>query len=398
MAYDVARVRGLFPSLGDGWIHLDAQAGMQIPDSVATTVSTAFRASVTAPTGLSPSAKRSAAIVEAARVAVADLVGGDPRGVVLGSDRAVLLGLLAESLSTRMGLGSEVVLSRLDDEANVAPWLWVADRYGAQVKWAEIDIETCELPTWQFAELIGRPTSIVALTAASAVVGSMSQISEVAKLTRSVGALLVVDAIGAAPYGALDIGELNADVLALNASSWGGPQVGALVFRDPSYLDRMTSLSLNPQAKGPERLELGGHQYAMLAGLVSSVEYLAGLDESASGTRRERILTSMRSLKNYHDGLLDHLLLSLRALPMVMVFGNSVHRVPTVSFTVSGVPAERVAQRLADNGICAIANPRDRIFQSLGVNDIGGAVTVGLGHYTTTHEVDQLVRVVASLG
>ncbi|EUA86829.1 aminotransferase class-V family protein [Mycobacterium ulcerans str. Harvey] len=121
MAYDVARVRGLHPSLGDGWVHFDAPAGMLIPDSVATTVSTAFRRSAASTAGAHPSARRSAAVLQTAREAVADLVNADPAGVVLGADRAVLLSALAEASSSRAGLGYEVIVSRLDDEANIAP-------------------------------------------------------------------------------------------------------------------------------------------------------------------------------------------------------------------------------------------------------------------------------------
>ena len=154
MAYDVARVRGLHPSLGDGWVHFDAQYGMLLPDSVATTVSTAFRGSMTTDVGPHPAAQRSAEVLKAARQAVADLVGGDPRGVVLGADRAILLTALADASSSRVGLGQEVVVTRLDDEANIAPWLRAANRYGAKVKWAEVDIETGELPTWQWETLI----------------------------------------------------------------------------------------------------------------------------------------------------------------------------------------------------------------------------------------------------
>ena len=128
---------------------------MLIPDSVATTVSTAFRRSFPSTAGPHPSAKRSAAVLDAARQAVADLVNADPRGVVLGADRAVLLSSLADASSSRAGLGYEMVVTRLDDEANIAPWLRAANRYGAKVKWAEVDIETGELPAWQWESLIG---------------------------------------------------------------------------------------------------------------------------------------------------------------------------------------------------------------------------------------------------
>ena len=158
MAYDVARVRGLHPSLGDGWVHFDAQNGMLVPDAVARAVSTAFRGSMPTSTGPHPSAQRSAAVLTAARQAVADLVGADPEGVVLGSDRAVLLTSLADASAARVGLGYEMVVTRLDDEANIAPWLRAANRYGAKVKWAEVDIETGELPGWQWEGLITAPT------------------------------------------------------------------------------------------------------------------------------------------------------------------------------------------------------------------------------------------------
>ena len=127
MAYDVARVRGLHPSLGDGWVHFDAQNGMLLPDSVGRAVSTAFRGSMPTPVGPHPSAQRSAAVLDAARQAVADLVNADPRGVVLGADRAVLLTSLADASSSRVGLGYEIVVTRLDDEANIAPWLRVCE-------------------------------------------------------------------------------------------------------------------------------------------------------------------------------------------------------------------------------------------------------------------------------
>ena len=172
MAYDVARVRGLHPSLGDGWVHFDAQNGMLLPDSVARAVSTAFRGSMPTPAGPHPSAQRSAAVLDAARQAVADLVNADPRGVVLGADRAVLLTSLADASSSRVGLGYEMVVTRLDDEANIAPWLRAANRYGAKVKWAEVDIETGELPTWQWEGLITRPTRLVAITSASSTLGT----------------------------------------------------------------------------------------------------------------------------------------------------------------------------------------------------------------------------------
>lgn len=402
MVYDVWGVRGLFPSLGDGWIHLDAQAGMQIADSVARTVSTAFRTSVSNPSGPYPSARRSAGILETTRAAVADLVGGAPAGVVLGPNRATLLGRLAEAARRRLGIGTEVVLSRVDDEENIDPWLRAANLYGSYVKWAEVDIENFELPTWQYGDLIGDATALVAVTAASSTLGVRPDVPAIAKLASAAGALTVVDAAYAAPYGPVDLDELGADVVALDASAWGGPPIGALVFRDPAMLGRLERVSLDPSAIGPAALEVGAHQYALLAGTVASIEVLAGLEPGAGkaeAPRRERIVHSMTALREYHEGLFEHLVGSLRALPLVMVLGAAADAVPMLSFTVAGVPADRVTQRLADNGICALTSRNgSRVLESIGVGEVGGAVTIGLGPYTTVHEVDQLVRVVASLG
>ena len=398
MVYDVARVRGLHPSLGDGWVHLDAQLGMLVPDSVATTVSTAFRGSRPDSRGPHPAAVRSAAVLEAARQAVADLVNADPRGVVLGADRAVLLRALADASASRAGLGYEVVVSRLDDEANIAPWLRAANRYGARVTWAEVDIETGDLPAWQWESLITKGTRLVAITSASATLGTVTDLRAVTKLAHDVGGLVVVDHSAAAPYRLMDLNEVDADVVAVNTVAWGGPPIGALVFREPSMIDTFASMSLAPNATGPARFETGVHQFGFLAGVVASIEYLASLDESASGSRRQRLAFSMQSAGLYMDGVFDYLQVSLRSLPRVMLLGRPDVRIPVLSFAVTDVPAERVVQRLADNGICTIANAPSRVLDLIGVNDIGGAVTVGLAHYSTTAEVDQLVRALASLG
>jgi len=398
MAYDVARVRGLHPSLGDGWVHFDAPAGMLIPDSVATTVSTAFRRSAASTVGAHPSARRSAAVLDAARAAVADLFNADPAGVVLGADRAILLSSLAEASSSRAGLGYEVVVSRLDDEANIAPWLRAAHRYGAKVKWAEVDIETGELPTWQWESLIGKSTRLVAITSASGTLGTVTDLRAMIKLVHDVGGLVVVDHSAAAPYRLLDVKETDADVVAVNAVGWGGPPIGAIVFRDPALINTFSSVSTDPSATGPGRLEVGAHQFGLLAGVVASIEYLAALDESARGSRRERLSLSMQSATSYLNRIFDYLMVSLRSLPLMMLIGRPEARIPVVSFALHGVPAERVVQRLADNGILAVSNESSRVLEALGASEVGGAVTVGLAHYSTMAEVDQLVRALASLG
>ncbi|CAN1542567.1 csdA Selenocysteine lyase/Cysteine desulfurase [Mycobacteriaceae bacterium] len=398
MAYDVARVRGLHSALGDGWIRFDAQAGMVVPEAVATAVSTAFRGTVPNTSSPHPAAQRSVVLLDAARRAIADMVGADASGVVLGADRAVLLTALADASSNRAGLGNEVVVSRLADEANIAPWLRAADRYGARVKWSEVDIETGELPIWQWEDLLTPDTRLVAIPSASSTLGTVVDVGAVATMVHDVGGVVVVDHSAAAPYALLGISEVQADVVALDVAAWGGPPIGALVFRDPALIETFGSVSTDPDAVGPARLEVAAHQYGLLAGVVASVEYLAALDDEAQGSRGGRLAQSMKSVHDYLDVLFDYLVSSLRSLPLVTIIGDPEIRIPVVSFVVSGVPADQVVGRLADNGVLATANAAARVLDLLGVNEIGGAVTLGLAHYSTTAEVDHLIRTLASLG
>ena len=238
----------------------------------------------------------------------------------------------------------------------------------------------------------------MAIPSASATLGTLVDVQAVTKLVHRAAGLVVVDHSAAAPYRLLDMAMVEADVVAVNAAAWGGPPIGALVFRDPELIDTFGTVSTDPHATGAARLELGAHQYALLAGVVASVEYLAGLDEDAHGTRRERITYSMESAQDYLDTLFDYLLTSLRSLPLVTLIGDPPVRIPVVSFVVSGVPAERVVQRLADNDVLAIGNPNSRVLDVIGVDEIGGAVTIGLAHYSTMSEIDHLVRTLASLG
>jgi cysteine desulfurase family protein (TIGR01976 family) len=398
MAFDVARIRGLFPALGDGWIHFDGAAGMLVPEQVASAVSTAMRAPVSGPGGVFPASHRAESIVTAARRSVADLVGADPAGVVLGPSSSVLLWRLADALSEHWTLGDEVVVSRLEEQANLTPWLKAAKRAGAVVRWGEIDIETCELPAWQYESLITARTKVVTVTAASGSVGTRPDVSTVAEFGRRRGALVVVDATYAAPFMPLNLEDLGADVVVLSAQAWGGPSVAALVFRDPQLLDRLPSMSWDISASGPARMELGPHAYPLLAGLVASVDYLAGLDDSATGSRRERLATSLSSMNSYHADLLGQLNTELRSLRHVMVIGDAIRRIPALAFTVLGRKAPDVAEFLASQGLCAFADEAEGgVFASLGVGEVGGAVRIGLAHYSNIFEINQLVRVLEEL-
>ena len=398
MAFDVAYVRGLFPSLGDGWIHFDPQAGMMIPNSVSTAVSTGFRQFAAPPDPLYPSGRATADVTDRARRAIADLVGGDPAGVVLGNSRFSLLSALGESLLASRKAVGDVVVSRTDDEENIGPWLRLAKRSGWNVRWGEIAVETGELPSWQYERLLSGPVSVVTVAMASSVTGVVTDLAPIADGAGHARALFVVDATSAAPFRTLDIRKLGADVMVVSAQRWGGPPVAAMVFADPGRIASLESVSLDPRATGPSRLEPERVSGALLAGTVASVEYLANLDEDAIGKRRHRLTAAISGQGEYLDRLMTYLRSTLENLNQVHVIGESANRVPLLSFTVAGISADKVVRRLADNGIRALTGIPSRALDVMGVNDFGGAITIGLGPYSTPVEVDHLVRTLASLG
>jgi len=293
MAFDVARVRGLFPTLGDGYVHLDGPAGTLIPESVARAVSAALRVPLSNRHGPFPSSARSDALIDAARRAFADLVGGEPAGVVLGPNMTTITYALARTLSKTWKVGDEVVVSRLDHDANVRPWLVAAKPAGAIIRWAEVDIETCELPEWQYDTLINRRTRLVAVSAASNAVGTRPDVRAIADRARQVGALMHVDGVHATPHMPIDIAALGADLFTTSAYKWGGPHVSATV-ASPTLLDRLQPDKLIPAPNDvPDRFETGTLAFELMAGVVAAVDHLASLDDAATGSRRERVLTSM---------------------------------------------------------------------------------------------------------
>jgi selenocysteine lyase/cysteine desulfurase len=236
------------------------------------------------------------------------------------------------------------------------------------------------------------------VTAASGSVGTRPDVPTIVEFAKRVGATVVVDASYAAPFVPLDLRQTGADVVVVSAQAWGGPSVGALAFRDPEMLERLPSVSLEPEVRGPARLELGPHAYPLLAGLVASIDYLAGLDDAATGSRRERLVTSLGSAKSYHAGLLAQLATELRSLRHVMVIGDAMRRIPTLAVTMTNKKASEVAETLASQGVCVFADEGAvGVFAALGVGEVGGAVRLGLAHYSNVFEVNQLVRMLDEL-
>src|SRR5918997_1499952 len=233
-------------------------AGSLLPENVVLAVAQAMRVPVADRGGVFPASARAEGLLASARTAVADLVGGVPTRVVLGPDTSRLTWSVARALARTWRPGDEVVVSRLDHDANVRPWVELAARAGVAVRWAEVDIETGELPDWQYDELLGPRTRLVAVTAASSAIGTRPDVAAIARRAHAVGALGYVDGTHAAAHDLLDVRALGADFLTVAADMWCGPHVGAVV-ADPELLTELEPEKLLPVSdRVPDRFESGG--------------------------------------------------------------------------------------------------------------------------------------------
>jgi cysteine desulfurase family protein (TIGR01976 family) len=399
MAFDVAAVRAAYPALADGYAYLDGAAGTQVPRVVIDAIADTYRGGIGNVGGPFPASHRADGIVADARRAVADLVGGDPDGVVLGPNMTTLTYRLAYTLAAGWAPGDEVVLSWLDHDANVRPWVQVAARTGAVVRWAEVDAATGELPAEQYDRLVSERTRLVAVTAASNVLGTRPDVVAITARARAAGAVTYVDGVHATAHGPVDMAALGADFYTASAYKWSGPHVGAVV-ADPALLDTLRPDKLaSSRDDVPWRFETGTAPFADLAGVVAAVEHLAALDPAATGTRRERLLASLAAAESHELSLFGTLLAGLAALPAVTTYGKAERRTATAYFTVAGRTPRSVAEHLADRGVNVWHghNYAWELTGALGIRDTGSAVRAGLVHYNDASDVDRLLTALADL-
>ena len=302
LARGIEQIRAAFPGLSDGRAALDGAAGTQLPSAVIDAVTQALRESMANVHGAFPGSERSTETVEQARLAVADLVGGTPDGVLLGPNMTMLTFMLAETLSSAWGPGDEIVVTSLDHDANIRPWVLAAEHAGATVRWAELDVATGELPVHAFDGVIGDRTRLVAVTAASNAIGTRPDVRAIADRAHQAGALTYVDGVHATPHGPTDIAALGADFYACSSYKWFGPHAGAVI-ADPGLLKGLRPRKLVPSPDaGPERFERGTASFEQLAGVAAAVDWIASLTDVA-GSRRHRVLAAMGAIERYLDEL-----------------------------------------------------------------------------------------------
>lgn len=398
--YDVGRVRSWFPALhagpAAGLARFDAPGGSLVPQQVADAVAATLTAGLNQRGTLHAHERLAESVVQECRAALGDLLGTDPRGVVVGRSATALVMQLAATLAHSWGPGDEVVVCELDHDSNIRPWVIAAERSGATVRRLGFDPATGEVDDVE--PLIGERTRVVAITGASNLVGTRPDVERVAAAAHAVGALVHVDAVHLVPHAPVDRSALGADLLTCSPYKFFGPHLGALA-ADPALLESLRPDKLLPSSDAvPERFELGTLPYELLAGTTAAVEVIADL-VPGTGTRRERIATSMAALETHEAGLLAHLLAGLAELDGVTVHGRARRRTPTVLLTVAGREPRAVSEHLAGHGVVAPASSFYALEASraLGLGDAGG-VRVGLAGYTTRAEVDRLLEGLAALG
>jgi cysteine desulfurase family protein (TIGR01976 family) len=397
MDLDVERVRAHFPALADGTAYFDGPGGSQTPRAVADAVASALVAGLSNRGSVTASERRADEIVVGARRAVADLLGADAGGVVFGRSMTQLTYDLSRSLALGWGPGDEVVVTRLDHDADIRPWVSAADRVGATVRWVDFDPGTAEL-AFDPGVLSAR-TRLVAVTGASNLVGTRPDLPAIAAAVHEAGALLFVDGVHLTPHAPVAVGELGADFFVCSPYKFFGPHLGVLAAA-PALLETVRPDKLLPSTDAvPERFELGTLPYELLAGTTAAVDFIASLASGSAGDdRRARVLASMLRVEQHEDRLFDRLLAGLDAIGGVTRFGRPARRTPTVLFEVEGRSGREVHEHLATRGVNAPASSFYALEASrrLGLGD-GGAVRAGLAPYTSEQDVDRLLEAVGEV-
>ena len=393
MTYQTEAIRSGFAALREGAAHFDAPGGSLVPTVVAEAVRDALDSALCQRGTITLAERRTSAIVVEARQAMADLLGADPGGIVFGRSMTQLTFDFSRTIAKSWRAGDEIVVSRLDHDANIRPWIVAAERAGVTVRWIEFDPATCEVTVEDVEAQLTDRTRLVAVTAASNLVGTRPPIREIADRVHERGALLYVDGVHNTPHAFVDVVEMGADFYACSPYKFCGPHLGVMA-ASPFLLETLAPDKLLPSANTvPERFELGTLPWELLAGATAAVDFLAGLGGSSSPLRRARLESSMLAVCEHEDLLRRVIEEGLAQHPRITVYSRAGERTPTLLFTVAGTEPREVAARLAESNINAPAGSFYALEASnhLGLGEAGG-VRVGLAPYNNRDDVDRLLE------
>jgi cysteine desulfurase family protein (TIGR01976 family) len=411
---DLAAIRAAFPSLsveqnGQPVVYFDNPGGTQVPRACIDAI-TQYLASANANTGGAfLTSQRTDAVLAEAHTAMADFLNAaDPREIVCGANMTTLTFAFSRASGRTLKPGDEIVVTALDHDGNIAPWLALQEERGVLVRMANFDPATCTLDMDDLRDKITEKTKLVAVGYASNAVGTINDVATVIGWARAVGAMSFIDAVQFAPHGPIDVQALGCDFLVCSAYKYFSTHLGVLYGRLP-LLESIAAYKVRPaQDAPPYKWETGTLNHECLAGLVGTLAYIAELgrpliDQYAvtfpgMTGRRLELHAAMAAMQTYERTLAARLLAGLKAIPGIHIYGltreeDLIRRVPTVAITLDGWTPRVLAERLGERGIfCWDGNYYAlALMERLGLEGNGGALRIGMAHYNTVEEVDRLL-------
>jgi cysteine desulfurase family protein (TIGR01976 family) len=399
----VEAIRTQFPALkrrhgGARVAYFDGPGGTQVPHRVIEAISDYLIQSNANTHWAYPSSVETDAALHAARVALADFLGGRPDEIVFGANMTSLTFHLGRALGRRLSSGDEIVVTELDHHANSDPWRQLARERGLTVRTVRLRTETGQLDAADLAAAVGKKTKLLAIGAASNALGTISDVRRAADLAHAAGAMVFVDAVHYAPHALVDVAALGADFLACSAYKFYGPHVGVLWGRR-ERLEALDVPKLEPAPeRAPDRVETGTQNHEGIVGAAAAVDFLASLGEGED--RRSRLARAFAALHERGQRLVERMWAGLGAIDGVTLYGPppDAPRTPTVSFAVRGLNSEDVARRLAERAVFVSHGDfyATTVVRRLG-HEADGLVRAGCACYTTSEEIDRLVDGVAAI-
>jgi cysteine desulfurase family protein (TIGR01976 family) len=411
VSLDLAWIRPQFPALaqeinGHPVLFLDGPGGTQVPRTVMQAMTHYLIASNANLHGAFATSARTDALVLEARQAVADFLGCDWDEVVFGANMTTLTFALSRAIGRELQAGDEIIVTSLDHDANVSPWLALAER-GAIVRTIEMHQEDCTLDLLDLQQKLTQRTRLVAIGYASNAVGTINDVAQVVRMARAAGALTFVDAVHYAPHGSLNVHALDCDFLACSAYKFFGPHLGIL-YGKREHLTRFTPYKVRPAPEEvPYRWETGTQNHEGLAGLVAAIAYLTELGQRispAATERRQALRTAMGGIQEYERSLSERLIPHLLEIPGLTLYGITepsrfAWRTPTVGLRIAGYTPRELATALGDRGIFTWNGNfyALNLTQRLGLENSGGLLRIGFVHYNTLEEVQRLLHTLHEL-
>src|SRR5216683_769743 len=404
-ALDLHAVRAQFPSLAqtvNGYraAFLDGPGGTQVPQRVIDAITEYLRRDNANTGGAYATSRHTDAMIAGARAAMADFLNCGADEVVFGPNMTSLTFAISRAIGRDLGPGDEILVTRLDHDANVSPWLALAER-GVTIRWAEIREQDCTLDMSDLAGKIGPKTKLVAVGYASNAVGTINPVKEIVRLAHAAGALAYIDAVHYAPHGLIDVAALDCDFLACSTYKFFGPHMGVL-YGKREHLQRLKPYKVRPNTNAiPNCWEWGTLNHECIAGITACVEYFADLGRHVRpevATRRAAIEAAYEVIHQHERGLMERMIAGLVKIPGLRIYGITDsarfdERCATLAVRIEGHTPLELATKLGDRGFFTWDGNYYalNLTEHLDVEKSGGFLRIGLVHYNTEEEVDRLL-------